>query len=70
MIILLNFFLLIYTLGFFKVITLELALTFDKEIHIKYFDTITGRLLHIFVTFCYMHVHVKLIISTFFQILQ
>lgn len=69
MIILLNFF---YsdTLGFFKVNTLELALTFDKEIHIKYFDTITGRLLHIFVTFCYMHVHVKLLISTFFQILQ
>lgn len=69
MIILLNFFLLRYRI--FKVNTLELALTFDKEIHIKYYDTITGRLLHIFVTFCYVHVHVKLLItSTFFQILQ
>lgn len=53
MIILLNFF---YSdTGFFKVNTLKLAFTFDKEIHIKYYDTITGRLLHIFVTLILLH---------------
>lgn len=67
MIILLNLF---YSdTGFFKVNTLEELTKVAKEIHVKYYNKNIRRLLYIIVTFGYIHVHVKLLI-TFFQILQ